>query len=64
MVTFEYSIFQGDSGGPLLYRDGNDKWYVVGVVSFGTGCGRQQYPGVYSSVPFHLGLITWALDNV
>ncbi|KAK8387740.1 hypothetical protein O3P69_018320 [Scylla paramamosain] len=54
---------QGDSGGPLLYRDHDGKWYVVGVVSFGSQCGVAEYPGVYSSVPFHLGLINWALQN-
>ncbi|KAL0859631.1 hypothetical protein ABMA27_010757 [Loxostege sticticalis] len=32
---------QGDSGGPLL--QGNT---AVGVVSFGLGCGRAQYPGI------------------
>nr|AAP57670.1 ovigerous-hair stripping substance [Chiromantes haematocheir] len=54
---------QGDSGGPLLYKDPSGKWFVVGVVSFGSGCGRKQSPGVYSSVPFHLGLVNWALSS-
>ena len=47
----------------MLYKDTNGKWYVVGVVSFGSQCGEAQYPGVYTSVPFHLGLINWALQN-
>jgi trypsin len=35
---------QGDSGGPIVDEDGA----VVGVVSFGIGCGRADFPGVYA----------------
>ncbi|XP_036325203.1 trypsin-7-like [Rhagoletis pomonella] len=35
----------GDSGGPLVV-DG----VQVGIVSFGTGCGRREFPGVYTNV--------------
>ncbi len=37
---------QGDSGGPLIDKDG----VLVGVVSFGRGCGRANNPGVYGRV--------------
>ncbi|XP_056343653.1 enteropeptidase isoform X2 [Oenanthe melanoleuca] len=40
---------QGDSGGPLTSEDG-DKWFLVGVTSFGEGCALPQRPGVYVRV--------------
>ncbi|WP_051310948.1 serine protease [Zooshikella ganghwensis] len=40
---------QGDSGGPLFVKWYNTL-YQVGVVSFGSGCARPGYPGVYTKV--------------
>lgn len=48
----------GDSGGPLAFwEDETQKWLLVGIVSFGVGCGRRDYPGIYSSVASHLDWI-------
>ncbi|NXT51441.1 TMPSC protease, partial [Pluvianellus socialis] len=39
---------QGDSGGPLAcYHPGTNKYYLIGIASFGLGCGRPAYPGIY-----------------
>ncbi|XP_010170275.1 enteropeptidase, partial [Antrostomus carolinensis] len=40
---------QGDSGGPLTAEDGN-KWFLVGVTSFGRECALPKRPGVYVRV--------------
>ncbi|MFI5932866.1 S1 family peptidase [Actinoplanes sp. NPDC051494] len=40
---------QGDSGGPLARKSGG-KWVQVGIVSWGLGCARKEYPGVYTQV--------------
>ncbi|XP_021493588.1 transmembrane protease serine 4 isoform X2 [Meriones unguiculatus] len=46
---------QGDSGGPLMYH--SDQWQVVGIVSWGHGCGSPSTPGVYTKVTAYLDWI-------
>ncbi|XP_071512845.1 trypsin-1-like [Panulirus ornatus] len=48
---------QGDSGGPMVYMDTNN-YVQIGVVSFGRGCARPGYPGVYARVTEYMGWIS------
>jgi trypsin len=50
----------GDSGGPLIYRDGSDITTLYGATSWGMGCGRTGYPGVFARVSAYR---TWIYEN-
>jgi secreted trypsin-like serine protease len=51
---------QGDSGGPLVRRDARNRWVQVGIVSWGVGCARRAYPGIYTQVSTFRSAITKA----
>ena len=40
----------GDGGAPLVCQSKRGRWYVVGLVTWGVGCGKQGVPGVYANV--------------
>lgn len=51
---------QGDSGGPLFVGEG-DAARLLGIVSYGEGCGRAGVPGVYTRVSGYAG---WLAQEV
>jgi len=52
---------RGDSGGPLMLQNSREQWAVVGIVSFGRGCGRLNSPGIYTRVPDY---VDWIMATV
>jgi len=41
---------QGDSGGPMVGQDDAGRWVQTGIVSWGLGCARDGFPGVYTQI--------------
>ena len=54
---------QGDSGGPLFAETSTGARRVVGVTSWGDGCGEKRSPGVYARVA-DTKLRTWVASEV
>ena len=53
----------GDSGGPLLCKKGN-RWTIWGVTSFGEGCGKQGFYGIYAKVPNYTDWIKKEIQRI
>lgn len=54
-IHFQIHFFWyvGDSGGPLMTYDINNSPVLVGVVSWGYGCARPNYPGIHLNISLH-----------
>jgi secreted trypsin-like serine protease len=64
ILKHSHLTYQGDSGGPLfqcINRDGPCK--QIGIVSWGIGCAKEQYPGVYTRVASFAPWITKIVDK-
>jgi len=55
---------QGDSGGPMIGRDDTGAWVQVGIVSWGLGCARNGYPGVYTQISAFRDTIEKAINQL
>ncbi|CAF3683317.1 unnamed protein product [Rotaria socialis] len=47
ICCFQLDTCRGDSGGPLMMFS-NQRWYIVGITSYGNGCASPYYPGIYT----------------
>ncbi|KAG9494326.1 hypothetical protein GDO78_001926, partial [Eleutherodactylus coqui] len=52
----------GDSGGPMITQFG-DTWFLIGLVSWGEGCGRLDNFGIYTKVNNYLRWIHQELTS-
>lgn len=55
--------FQGDSGGSLGIHGPTGSIQIIGVVSWGRGCGRKNLPGIYTNVVNYLPWLHKRLRN-
>ena len=63
VIIFIFNIkkqfFFEKKGGPLVAKDTDNKWYLVGVTSFGNGCGEM--PGIFTRTYSYLD---WIFKNI
>lgn len=59
-LTEDKDACQGDSGGPMVVEE-DERWFTLGVVSFGEGCAFPDKPNVATGVPYFKD---WILNNI
>merc|ERR1712226_1435710 len=52
---------QGDSGGPFFTNESPESRELIGIVSWGYGCARPGYPGVYTQVSY---FVDWIMETM
>jgi len=53
----------GDSGGPLVCIDSDLQPHVAGIISWGKGCAKAQYPGIYTRVGYYVDWIRSIIET-
>ncbi|XP_065380280.1 transmembrane protease serine 12 [Macaca fascicularis] len=54
-----FDTCRGDSGGPLMcYLPEYKRFFVMGITSYGHGCGRRGFPGIYIGPYFYQKWLT------
>uniref|UniRef100_A0A8C2UP44 Transmembrane serine protease 12 n=1 Tax=Chinchilla lanigera TaxID=34839 RepID=A0A8C2UP44_CHILA len=55
----DFDTCRGDSGGPLMcYLPEYQRFFVMGITSYGHGCGRRYFPGIYCGPSFYQEWLT------
>lgn len=52
------------SGGPLMALTSDGLWLIIGITSYGKGCGQRNELGVYTHVSMYLKWIHMAMRNL
>ena len=47
----------------MVCQDDNDRWNLVGVTSWGYGCAKEGFPGVYARVAWLTDFIESTIDG-